>query len=92
MNIGVIYTVADCPTHPHNFVSVSDGQKAVTPRNDATDQFVIAIIPLVPPARLPVQDRDLLDFPRIGVGYELIFIRYHVDNVDAISGRQMAER
>ena len=54
MNIGVIYTVADCPTHPHNFVSVSDGQKAVTSRNDATDQFVIAIIPLIPPARFPV--------------------------------------
>ena len=51
VNIGVIHTIADCPTHPHNLVSVSDGQKAVTPRNDATDQLVISIIPLIPPAR-----------------------------------------
>ena len=54
VNVGVIHTIADCPTHPHNFVSFSDGEKAVTPRNDATDQLVISIILLIPPAGLLV--------------------------------------
>jgi hypothetical protein len=81
VNVGVTHTIADCPTHPENLTSVSDGQKAVTPGNDSTDQLVISIIPLIPPTRFPVQACDLLYFLRIGVGYELIFMRYHVDHV-----------
>ena len=54
VNIGVIDTIANCPTHPHNLVSVSDGQKAVTSRNDAADHLEISIIQLIPPVCFPV--------------------------------------